>query len=361
MTELTRYQFFLSSNQRNSGQITDANYNLKIPISLKALNSAFFIQVNSVEIPFSFYQLNNEINTLNCTFRNGMGTKNSTITLSQGNYNSISVLNLLKDKLITEAQLSEGIYTGFIPVFSFSYSSSTGKMTFLLSNADCDITLKFSENKSLGIFYGFENNVTINNSPLISTKYCVANPITSLYIRSPSFKQTNNGEFIVENDVYSDIIKQVPVLTGQNTYIQDFQDSDLIYISNNQITDFNIYLSSNLSYTPLDLQGLNWSITFTIIEMITPEYKPIVPIINTYQLNISPISQISQEKEGISNEPDSLRSSILSNLSKYKDLFTTNLESDRQKLEKLLKRKKDKNIAIDKDKEDASLQTIQRE
>jgi hypothetical protein len=107
MTELTRYQFFLSSNHRNSGQITDANYNLKIPISLKALNSAFFIQVNSVEIPFSFYQLNNEINTLNCTFRNGMGTKNSTITLSQGNYNSISVLNLLKDKLITEAQLSE--------------------------------------------------------------------------------------------------------------------------------------------------------------------------------------------------------------------------------------------------------------
>lgn len=321
--------------------------------------------MNSVEIPFSFYQLNNEINTLNCTFRNGMGTKNSTITLSQGNYNSISVLNLLKDKLITEAQLSEGIYTGFTPVFSFSYSSSTGKMTFLLSNVDCDITLKFSENKSLGLFYGFENNVIINNSPLISTKYCVANPITSLYIRSPSFKQTNNGEFIVENDVYSDIIKQVPVNTGQNTYIQDFQDSDLIYISNNQITDFNIYLSSNLSYTPLDLQGLNWSITFTIIEMITPEYKPIVPIINTYQLNIP---QISQEKEGISIGPsglkrsdneDLLRSSILSNLSKYKDLFTTNLESDRQKLEKLLKRKKDKNIAIDK--EDASLQTIQRE
>jgi len=308
---------------------------------LKAINSSFFIQVNSVEIPFSFYQLNSEINILNVTFRNGVSTKNSTITLTQGNYNSNSVLNLLKDLLITEAQISIGLYTGFLPILSFSYSSSTGRMIFIMSNVDCEITLKFSENKKLGIFFGFDTNQTISSVSINSTKYCVANPIISLYVRSPTFKQTNNIEFIVETDVYSDIIKHIPVTTGQNTYIQDFQDADLIYISNDSITDFNIYLSSNLSYTPIDLQGLEWNVTFSIIEMVTPEYKTPVPIITTY---IPPPTTTTPEESLEVNK-------ILESLSKYKDFFTNNLSSDQNKLEKLLKRKKDRN------KEDVTLQT----
>jgi len=351
MTELTRYQFFLSSSKRNSGTITDANFNLRTPITLKAANSALFLQVNSVEIPFSFYQLNSEINTLKCTFKNGFGTKNSTITLDQGNYNCNSVLNLLKDKLSTEAQISSGLYTGFTPIFSFSYSSSTGRMTFLMSNVDCEITLKFSENKSLGIFYGFESNMTISPIPVISEKYCVANPITSLYVRSPSFKQINNAEFVVETDVYSDIIKQVPVLTGQNTYIQDYQDADLIYISDNQISEFNIYLSSNLSYTPIDLQGLDWNISFTLIEIIQPEYKPIVPIISTF----TPVVSERNEGEIILNENNEIeRNKLINQITKYKDLFNKKLITDKEKLEKLLQKKKDKS-----NKEDV-LQTTER-
>ena len=332
--ELTRYQFFLSSKQRNSGTITDCNFNLRTPVSLKAYNSAFFLQVNSVEIPFSFYQLNNEINTLSCTFKNGLGTKNSNINLDQGNYNCNSILNLLKDKLITEAQISSGLYTGFTPNFSFSYSSSTGRMTYLMSNIDCEITLKFSENKSLGIFYGFDTNMTISSVVITSAKYCVANPVTSLYVRSPTFKQINNSEFIIETDVYSDIIKQVPVFTGQNTYIQDFSDADLIYISNSSLSEFNIYLSSNLSYSPIDLQGLEWSITFTLIEMIQPDYKPVVPIVNTF------MPQITDEGE---------LSSMTQEITKYKDMFEQKINRDKDRLEKLLQKQKNRTNNKDKD------------
>jgi hypothetical protein len=43
----------------------------------------------------------------------------------------------------------------------------------------------------------------------------------------------------------------------------------------------NWYLTTNLSYTPIDLQGLDWSFVLTIDEVERPDDKPKVAAIST--------------------------------------------------------------------------------
>ena len=318
------------------------NLNLKTPIQLKGRNTAFYIQVNSVEVPFSFYGLSSDIATLNVSFTNGVNTKESFISLTPANYNSNSVLQELKSKLITEAGISSGSYIGFTPDLNFSYSSSTGKSSYVMSNVDCEIILKFSENQNLGIFFGFNTNVIISPLVITSDNVCVANPITSLYVRSPTFKQGNNREFIVINDDYCDIIRQVPILTGQNTYICDYQDSDLIYITNNEINEMNIYLTNNLTYIPVDLKGLNWSISLTILEIVIPKFEPFVKIDSLIGLRNEgqqdPI--LSKEEQERLNMLEKQKEEIITKLDKYKNVFEDRLKGDMGYLDKLIEKKK---------------------
>lgn len=214
-----------------------------------------------------------------------------------------------------------------------------------MSNVDCQIILKFSQNQNLGIFFGFNTDISISSlSVITSDNVCVANPITSLYVRSPTFKQGNNREFLVENDDYCDVIKQVPILTGQNTYICDYQDSDLIYITNNEINEFNIYLTNNLTYNPIDLKGLNWSISFSILEIIIPKFEPFITAVNLFrtegQSQESP-KLTTEEKEKL-DLLEKQKQEIMNKLEKYKSVFEDRLKGDIGYLEKLVEKKKTK-------------------
>jgi hypothetical protein len=96
--------------------------------------------------------------------------------------------------------------------------------------------------------------------------------VNYLLIRSGNLQQIYNREYIVENDVFSDILYRVPVGTQQNTWIQHHADGYPIFISNNLITTINIYLTTNLTYNPIDLQGIGWAISFSLIEVEAPEF-----------------------------------------------------------------------------------------
>jgi hypothetical protein len=243
-------------------------------LSLKSKTGRFQILVHAVNIPFSYYQLSSEINTLQCVFTNGANSKTSTITLSAGNYTTVSVLSELSSKLISAAQVTSGAYVGMTPVLSFTYSQTTSKSTFTMTGpANTSIQMNFASNTNLGIFFGLSANSFI--SPIVSvtsSKVAVANPVNYLLIRSGNLQQIYNREYIVESDVFADILYRVPVGTQQNTWIQHHADGDPVVISNNLITSINIYLTTNLTYNPIDLQGVGWAISFSLIEVEEPEY-----------------------------------------------------------------------------------------
>lgn len=248
---------------------------VKDTISLKAIDSVFYIDVHSANIPFSFYQLSTDIQTLQCVFTDAFGTpKTANIVMTAGNYTTISVLDELSARLIAMAQISSGAYVGFTPVLAFTYSTTTSKSTLVMTSpANASIQMNFGSNLNLGTFFGFDTNKTISSALAVtSTKICVANPVNYLLIRSGNLQQMWNREFIVETDTFSDILYRIPVGTGVNTWLQHLADTDPVEISNNNISTINIYLTTNLTYTPIDLQGISWAISFSIIEKKKPTF-----------------------------------------------------------------------------------------
>jgi hypothetical protein len=275
MSEVARYTFHVNSDKRSTGTSTDMTLNMKNTISLKAVNSRFYIDVHSANVPFSFYQLSSEINTLQCIFTDTSGqAKNASIVLTVGNYTTISVLAELSTKLIAMAQVTSGAYTGYTPVLNFTYSTTTAKSTYIMTGpANASIQMNFASNTILGIFFGFDTNKTISSVlSVTSTKVAVANPVNYLLIRSGNLIQSNNREYIIETDVFSDILYRVPVGTSQNTWLQHLADTDPVEIANDKITSINLYLTTNLTYTPIDLQGVTWAISFSIIEKVAEPY-----------------------------------------------------------------------------------------
>ncbi len=277
MLTVAKYLYTVDSRRRSQGTNTDFNLLLSQPLQKKAKDSLFSIRVVSATIPFSFYQLSSEYNQLQVTFSDGTHTKDSTLTLTPGNYTTSSIANYLSSLLTTECQISSGAFVGFNPQLTFTYSSVTGEDTFIMGSPTGSITLKFGDNQNLGIFFGFSSNITISSlTPQTSPKTAVANPVNRLYIRSGDLHQLNNREWIVETDTFSDIIYEIPITTNQNTYIHWIEPQESVLIIDEFINSFNIYLSSNLSYTPLDLRGLDWSFTMYIEEVVLPQYTPIL-------------------------------------------------------------------------------------
>jgi hypothetical protein len=273
--EIRRYTFHVNSDKRSSGTNTDMMLTVKDTISLKAIDSVFYIDVHSANIPFSFYQLSTDIQTLQCVFTDVFGTpKTANIIMTAGNYTTISVLDELSARLIAMAQITSGAYVGFTPVLAFTYSATTSKSTLVMTSpANASIQMNFGSNLNLGTFFGFDSNKTISSVLAVtSTKICVANPVNYLLIRSGNLQQMWNREFIVETDTFSDILYRVPVGTGVNTWLQHLADTDPVEISNNNISSINIYLTTNLTYTPIDLQGISWAISFSIIEKKKPTF-----------------------------------------------------------------------------------------
>lgn len=272
MAEITRYTFHCASNQRNQGTNTDFNIVLQQVITKTAKNSVFYVMVHGITVPFSFYQLSSDINQLQVDISGEAGP--FTITLAPGNYTVISVLQQLSAKLTL---LCQSLPIPFTPIFNFQYSQTTGRMTLQsTSPALKTFTLGFSTNITLGIFFGFTTDAIFSTATTAtSTQIAVANPITQLFLRSPSFQQNNNREWLVEQDTFCDIIYRVPINTNAGTYIQVSVDGEEIPISNDSFSIINLYLTTNLSYNPIDLQGLPFTVHYTIIEKVRPSFVPI--------------------------------------------------------------------------------------
>jgi hypothetical protein len=141
----------MSSSQRSSGTLSDCFFNVSQVVNLKATNSLFKIVVHNAVIPFSFYQLGSDINTLSCTFVNNGNSKTATITLTAGNYTTVSVLAELSSVLTTACQTSSGSYVGFTPTFNFTYSTTTCKSTLSMTagGTSASIVLPFQNNLNL--------------------------------------------------------------------------------------------------------------------------------------------------------------------------------------------------------------------
>ena len=299
------YTFHINSYQRSSGTNTNFNINFSQSINLLARRGQFQIIFNSVQIPFTFYQMSNtdSLNVLSVTIQNGVDAWTQNITLTQGNYNPYTLLTELSKQLTLACQFPPSGHTAyaFTPVYSFTYAPSTGFMSFAMTGpAGCGTQLNFatSTNKLTSGFFGINTTTPTNVGMSVTgsvtgtrTQPCVLNPVNYLLLRS-SLKQFRNREFIVLKDDVSDIVYKMPILTSQSTWINFFQTSEPIYLIDNTIQTINFYLTNNLSYTPINLQQIPWSFSFTLREVLRPDYEAL----NAFISLPSPLKDTSQEE-----------------------------------------------------------------
>lgn len=322
--EVMRYTFHINSSKRSSGSNTNFNINTNLIINKLATNSSFVVSIHNVQIPFSFYQLSStsDLNILPVYIKNSIDAvgRNTTITIPQGNYNANTLIIALNTALTTACQ-AVGIpgFTPFTPTFNTSYNQTNGYITFALTApVGCLITLKFSTNNITGLlgnFFGVGQNdvaMTTSTQPT-STQPCVLNPVNYLCIRS-SLKQFRNREFIYVQDDVSDVLCKIPILTQQGTYVQWIEPTEPIYIIDNSINSINFYLTNNLTYDPINLQNLPWSFTFSITEILRPDY---LSISSTQAINLL-YNPIKSTEDNELSKLEKQRDEILNKLDVYK-------------------------------------------
>ena len=321
--QIMRYTFNIDSSQRSSGANTDYDIAFAQPITHLSKNGMFIVSVSSITVPFSFYQLSTTdgLNQLPVFLKNAVDPSGvtRTITLQPGNYTPYTLITQLNQRLIETCLIGGTGFTPFTPVFLSSYNPTTGYITFALTNPiGCEIRLLFSTNATTTLLSGFFGTagadiiMTPATTPS-SVRPCLLNPINYLFLRS-SLKQYRNREFIVQKDDTSDILYRVPIGTSQGTWIQYDYPSEPVYIIDSSISSINFYLTSNLSYTPINLQGLSWSFAFSISEVLRPEYVPISEALaNNRLVNLS-----VEDREAMKKELEQLRERELERLQKYK-------------------------------------------
>jgi len=287
-------------------------------ISKIGKNTKFQIVCHEATVPFSFYQLSTDIATVSCDFRDIYGTtKTASITLTAGNYNCQTVLVELATQLYNVANTSAGAYIRFQPTFTFTYSSTSGLSTLVMTApASAQITVKFATNTLLGKFFGFTANTILSTvlTP-ISTQTCVANPVNCLFLRCSSLRQQYNREWMVQQGAFSDIVYKIPIFSQQNTYIGQSVEGDPIYVLDNNISQLNFYLTTNLSYNAIDLRGVdNFNFSFSIREVVIPDYLPITDNVFTNIIPPTDEGQVTEEEKALLDE----KQRQLDKLEKYK-------------------------------------------
>lgn len=271
MTEINRFHLYISSSLRNTGSIEDFTYILKRPILLSNSHHYFKVIVKEVTIPFTFQQITNNYNSFSYKLiRNSIDYGVRTITITNGNYNILTLIEEVKKKLLADIAIYLPTYQ---PTLNFTYDKDQMFVTFSFTAdvTDTSFTIYPIQNNvptMMGVtdtitFYSVGGVVTTasSNQPVN------VNVVTSLFIRSSSLKQSDlSRENVINNDDSSDILLQVPILTQPTSWI--FYTNELNIenrVLNTTINDINLYLSDTRNYT-LDLRGIDWSCVVTIIE-----------------------------------------------------------------------------------------------
>lgn len=267
MSVIEEYHLFLNSSQRVSGTNSNCSFSLYQPIKLRNQSNNFFVRVGSCEIPFTFNPINSTNNTITFSYNRVGIITTFTGTITQGQYNPTTFLSVLQS--IIQANT---VFTSF----SFVYSSTTGYLSLTCKGPDTSQTTLQITNCSevvkgfLGIntlpsaTFGFNVNYLYLNS----VKNVLFNPINSVYVRSENIRQSQNYESLVVKKDISDILAKVQISVQPNSFIVWVNYTDLnVKVSNKYFDVINLYLTNNLDYNELNLNGLDFSIRLTIQEV----------------------------------------------------------------------------------------------
>lgn len=198
-----------------------------------------FIKVESLQIPVSWYSIDDDNDTLNLLI-------NATpviITLPHGNYDLYEIASYLSNQL--------GSYNTVV-----TYSENTNKMTFTYSGAGSFSILLTSTCMTL---LGF-NNETYTGATITSVNVCDIVRVMRLMVVTPSFQVNNYSSNGVP---YAGLLAGVPVNNLFNSVI-DYRGTAEMYTPNTEFFQITIQLLDE-TMSRIDLNGANWTLSLSFI------------------------------------------------------------------------------------------------
>ena len=325
MEIIKSYTLYFNTREANVGTSNNCTFIFTTPIVLTNTNNRFLISTPMIELPYSFSQVNDTNQNLPYTYvdTNGAGHSfaSTTMNIPAGNYNINQLLTQLVTSLIADIGSRPGAPLTTTN-FSFLYNAQTGKVSYLMippGSYNITITFDFATSYVLGLMLGFPQAAASISAvtTIMSPNKIQVNPITSVYIRSDTLKFQSNYEAIVQTYQNSDILAKIPITTLPNSIIYYRNDSKSL-ITNKFISEFNLYVSDNLSTLyQLNMQGVNYGITIILDEV---QIQPF----NSYQ------DQLTSGKTSIPKQLIEKRDELLSDLIKRKQDLEEEINSRKQ-------------------------------
>lgn len=265
-TILNKYNFYVNSRERISGDVNNFTVQLKTPLLLTSNKSRFEIYLNSIEYPYNFYQVNSTNNSFGLdVYIYSVFSAHHTVYITHGNYNIISLLDEIKTQVLTTALLPSVDFVG-------TYNKTNGKATFSTTSAIYSFGLLFS-GTTIGRMVGFTSDVLVSNlSAVVGNQNVNVNPITYICLRADIITSNKDQEALASTGENSDILCKVPIRTPPGTYIYYKMDfDDRIQLTTEIISTINIRITPGNQTDTIDNNGLNFTFGLTIIEVLVPD------------------------------------------------------------------------------------------
>lgn len=226
----------IDSKDRISG--TNENFEIKLSKSIERVKN---IDIVSVEVPWTFYVLNSTNNVLSFT----VGATPHSITVSPGNYDAITFVQLIQ-------QLMNATASGF----SVAWSSTNYKITF--SNAS-SFNIIYSTS-TISSLIGLTADSGATTSFTCQGVINLSGP-NYIYIKSTVLVQPKVRLPFVSSDESTTLYK-VQVSTGPGTTLieKNLFPIPIRYGTRQTIQQFDLRLTDSDGVT-LDLNGQRWSMT----------------------------------------------------------------------------------------------------
>lgn len=265
-------------------------------------NQVIFISLNSTTIPYSFYNIRENVNDkidieimekVSAVAFSGASTK--TITIPSGNYSSITLGKFLEDELTSTLFNSgnDGVDYSFVSSVDYDSDSQKYIFTFTPTGADAGKTLRirylfgggaFSPGSHANVEIGFraeENLEYISNTGSFAsglTFYQSANvvdingSIHGVYIRT---NLTSNSTLDSQNGTFSNILARIPikVQSGGIIFREPNNSVHKALTQHKNISEITIRLTDERNRL-LNLNGLHFQLAvqfdFDYLENVIP-------------------------------------------------------------------------------------------
>lgn len=230
----------IDSSKRNTGSVNNFTYQLKWSITKPDT-----IALESIQLYNTQYTINDTNNKLYWTTRSGVA---STSTLTNGNYNAVSLASHIQDVMNAVGA----------DVYTVSFSPTTGKIT--ITNPSGNFSLNFGTNtdKSCAYVIGFNNDnltgsssYTSQNIVQLGTKYYV---VYSDIVTNNNYDANEIGSviaFVPNNVVFGDIITYSPNL------------AKTFKVRSSDISRLSFYVKDDRG-NYADLNNIDWSMNLVV-------------------------------------------------------------------------------------------------